>query len=60
MYLYISASIMYYADKIKEDEVGFTCSTNSIDRKYVQGFGWKTWREKTIWITSEQMEGYCF
>jgi hypothetical protein len=26
-----------------------TCSTHGGDKKYIQNFGWKTWREDIMW-----------
>jgi hypothetical protein len=38
-------------DQIKKGGIGGACSTDGRDEKCMQYFGWKTWKEETIWET---------
>jgi hypothetical protein len=41
----------YYADQIKENEVGRACGTHGRGEKRVQGLGGKARRKETTWKT---------
>jgi hypothetical protein len=41
----------YYANKIKENEVGGTCGTQGTGEECVQGFDGKARRKETTWKT---------
>jgi hypothetical protein len=41
----------YYADQIKENEMGEACGTHGRGEKRVQYFGGKARRKKTTWKT---------
>jgi hypothetical protein len=44
--------------RIKKDEVDRACSTHVSDKKYMQSFGQKISRKKTVWKTYTQTGKY--
>jgi len=35
-------------DEIKENVIGGACCTHARDKKFIQNYGWKTWREEIL------------
>jgi hypothetical protein len=47
----LDASPKYYSDDQIKDDTGGERSTHVTHENCIQYFGWKTWREETIWKT---------
>jgi hypothetical protein len=52
--LYLLLPKYYYADQIKENEVGRTCGMHGRGEECVQGFDGKARREETTWKTKAE------
>jgi hypothetical protein len=50
-FIFVLLPKYYYADKIKDNEVGGTCGTHGGGEESVQGFGGKAKRKETTWKT---------
>jgi hypothetical protein len=44
-------------DQIKDDEMARACSTDGINEKCIQYFGWETLREETLGRPRRRWEG---